>query len=581
MKQLGRSFLGVVLLAGACGHLPEPRQPTMVRSFHGTLVPGYYVSPSAYQHYVQAQLLSNEGRAEEAAEELRHALASDGASPYLRSRLAEELLALGRVDEARDEVEAALHLDPEFPEAYVDLARVKLRVGESAQAEQALKRALQIDRTCEEAYLALVGLYRERGQPARVDETWREMAKNVPGSAQAHEALGRAMVSRGDERGAESELQKAIELDGGLLDARVIYAQLLQGEGRFTDAAAQLRDAWERSGDIKLAEMMVRLHMASGRTAEARELVDRLDDEGGTHERRLEVARLRLSVKQPDRARSIADEILKASESPRARLVEAQAFEAEGRTDDALTQLRKVPSQSSQYARAQEQVGRLLRDSGRYREAIDQLGKAILQVAGVDGEAGDALQDLLALTHERAGDRAQAIQLLEQALAKRPRSQALSFALAQAYRRDGQWERAVEIADRLLKREPDSAQALNFVGFLFAERGVRLDEAQKLLERAARMRPSDGAVIDSLGWVSFKLGRLDDAERLLTRADHLTPEDPEILDHLGALYIKKGDRGRALEAYKRALACHPDQPLRRTVEEQILLLESGRLAGSK
>src|SRR5262245_58733250 len=96
-----RSFILVALLvAGCAGRLPEPPNPTMLRSFHGTLVPGYYVSPSAYQHYIQAQLLSNDGRAEEAAEELRHALASDGASAYLRTRLAEELLALGRIDEA-------------------------------------------------------------------------------------------------------------------------------------------------------------------------------------------------------------------------------------------------------------------------------------------------------------------------------------------------------------------------------------------------------------------------------------------------------------------------------------------------
>src|SRR5437763_7695817 len=135
MKVFGYLALGMVAATGCSGRLPEPRQPTMVRSFHGTLVPGYYVSPAAYQHYIQAQLFSNDGRAEEAAEELRHALASDGASAYLRTRLAEELLALGRVDEAREEVEAALHLDPEFPEAFVDLGRVRLRVGDHGGAE--------------------------------------------------------------------------------------------------------------------------------------------------------------------------------------------------------------------------------------------------------------------------------------------------------------------------------------------------------------------------------------------------------------------------------------------------------------
>jgi tetratricopeptide (TPR) repeat protein len=583
MKLLGRGTVFAFLVATGCGHLPEARQGSMVRSFHGTLVPGYYVSPTAYQHYIQAQLLSNEGRAEEAADELRHALASDGASAYLHARLSEELLSLGRVDEAREEVEAALRLDPRFPEAYVDQAKVKLRVGDSAGAEHALKRALEIDRTCEDAYLGLVGLYREHGQNAaaagRVDQVWREMARWVPGSAQAHESLGRALQASGDVRGAEKELQQAIELDSGTIDARVAYAELLQGEGRFAEAAARLREAWDRSGDLKLVDMIVRLEMASGREAAARDLIDRLDDEGGNHEHRLEVARLHLIAHSPERALAIAEQILRAADSPRARILAAQAYEVEGRIDEALQQLRKVPRESNQFARAQEQLGRLLRDVGRYREAIELIGSALAIV--VDGEARDSLSDLLALTHERAGDRAQAIQVLEQGLTERPRSTALTFSLAQAYVRDGQWDRAIALGEKVLKRAPESAQALNFVGYLLADRGVRLTEAKTLLERALRLHPSDGAVIDSLGWLYCKLGRLDEAEHLLVRADRLTPDDPEILGHLGSLYVRKADRVRALETYKRALAHHPDERLRRTVEEQILLLENGRLAGSR
>jgi len=106
MKLLRSLLVGAVALGGCAGRMPEPKSPTMVRSFHGTLVPGFYVSPSAYEHYLRAQLLSNDGRAEEAADQLRQAIASDGASAYLRTRLAEELLTLGRIDEAREEIEA-------------------------------------------------------------------------------------------------------------------------------------------------------------------------------------------------------------------------------------------------------------------------------------------------------------------------------------------------------------------------------------------------------------------------------------------------------------------------------------------
>src|SRR5215831_9574553 len=112
MKIARALLVGVVALGGCAGRMPEPKAPTMVRSFHGTLVPGYFISPNAYEHYLRAQLLSNDGRAE-------------------------ELLTLGRIDEAREEIEASLHLDGQFAEAYVDLARVKLRLGDAGGAEGA------------------------------------------------------------------------------------------------------------------------------------------------------------------------------------------------------------------------------------------------------------------------------------------------------------------------------------------------------------------------------------------------------------------------------------------------------------
>jgi tetratricopeptide (TPR) repeat protein len=166
---------------------------------------------------------------------------------------------------------------------------------------------------------------------------------------------------------------------------------------------------------------------------------------------------------------------------------------------------------------------------------------------------------------------------LEAALARRPQSEGLALALASAWQRAGQWERGVELLRGVLKRDPESVAALNFIGYALAEHGARLDEAQKFLQRAFELRPQDGGIVDSLGWLSVKLGRLDEAERLLTRADRLAPGEPEILEHLGELYAKKADRTRALEAYRRALAHKPDEELRRTVEEQILLLENGRL----
>jgi tetratricopeptide (TPR) repeat protein len=560
--------------------MPEPKAPTMVRSFHGTLVPGYYVSPSAYEHYLRAQLLSNDGRAEEAADQLRQAIASDGASAYLRTRLAEELLTLGRIDEAREEIEASLHLDGQFAEAYVDMARVKLRLGDAGGAEGALKRAIDVDRTCEDAYVLLVNLYRERGQESKAQETWRQLAQHVPSSAPAHHALARAAVARGEWKTAEAELGKALDLDGNLGEAREELAELYQAEGKIGDALTTLADAYDRSGDGKTAERLVRLQMATGHGDDARALVERLEDEGGGLDRKLWVGSRWIDAGQPERARAIADAALKVSDAPAAHLLMGRALEALGQSDEAIAQLGKVPSRAAQYVGAQSLIGRMLRDRGRYREAAEAIGHALASVAGSEpAGASDALEDALAQVHERAGDGASAVRLLEQALARRPQSEKLAFALGAAYQRNGQWERAVDVVrGTILKRDADNVDALNFIGYALASEGQRLDEARKLLERALSLRPMSGEVADSLGWLYVKINRLDDAERLLVRADRLTPEDPEILEHLGDLYVKRTDRARAVEAYKRALHNKPDERARHVIEEELLQLETGKLA---
>jgi tetratricopeptide (TPR) repeat protein len=580
MKILRSLLVGAVALGGCAGRMPEPKSPTMVRSFHGTLVPGYYISPSAYEHYLRAQLLSNDGRAEEAADQLRQAIASDGASAYLRTRLAEELLTLGHIDEAREEIEASLHLDGQFAEAYVDMARIKLRLGDAGGAEGALKRAIDVDRTCEDAYVLLVNLYRERGQDAKVQETWRALAQHVPSSAPAHHALARLAVARGDWKTAEAELQKALDLDGNLGEAREELAELYQAEGRIDDALSTLADAYDRSGDGKTAEHLVHLQMATGRADDARALVERLEDEGGGLDRKLWVGWRWLDARQPERARGVADAALKVSDSPAAHLLMGRALDALGQTDEAIVQLGKVPPRATQYVAAQSLIGRLLRDRGRYREAADNIGRAIVSVSGGEpGSATDVLQDALAQVHERAGDRGQAVRLLEQAFARRPQSAELAFALGAAYQRNGQWERAVEtVRGAILKRDADNVQALNFIGYALASEGQRLDEARHLLEHALQLKPMSGEVADSLGWLYVKMNRLDDAERLLVQADRLTPADPEILEHLGDLYVKRSDRARAVDAYKRALKNKPDEKARHVIEEELLQIENGKLA---
>ena len=553
-----------------------PLESGTTRVFHGERIVGHYVSAPAYQHYMQAQLASLDGRGEEAADELRRALASDGESPYLHTRLAEELFALGRLDEARNELDGALRLEPNFAEAWVDLGRILMKLADTAGAEASFRHAIEVDRSCEEAYLSLAGLLRARGDLVHAEATYRTLLERLPTSASAHFQLAHAAGARGDLVGVEQELRRTLAVDPAHRDARLELGEILRADGRSDEAANELAQVYERSGhDPRIAEPLVAALGAAGRSDEAQLLLDALFDRAATAERALAAGWVFMHLHQSGRALQLADLALKSDSSSGAHLLRACALDEAGQPESAIAEARRIPSSSAVLPAAELRIGRILRDLGRFDEAAAGLQKAVATCERLP--ECDALSELMADVQERAGRAAQAEKFLSDALKARPESEALALALAAHYERAGMRQRALEVANSVLKRMPDSPGALNFVGYLEARAGVHLPEAQRLLERALGLRPTSGAIADSLGWLYLKQGRFDDSQRLLERAERLAPDDPEVMAHLGEVYLKRDDKTRAVEVYRRVLGLRPTESLRHAVEEQLLLIEAGRV----
>ena len=107
---------------------------------------------------------------------------------------------------------------------------------------------------------------------------------------------------------------------------------------------------------------------------------------------------------------------------------------------------------------------------------------------------------------------------------------------------------------RAIELNPDNAPALNYLGYTYAEQGVRLDEAETLIRRALAISPHDGFYVDSLGWVYYQRGDYDKAIEYLERAVALAADDPTIAEHLGDAYKKAGRTSDALRIYRDALS---------------------------
>jgi Tfp pilus assembly protein PilF len=106
---------------------------------------------------------------------------------------------------------------------------------------------------------------------------------------------------------------------------------------------------------------------------------------------------------------------------------------------------------------------------------------------------------------------------------------------------------------KVIALDPENANALNYLGYTYADMGTNLDEAESLIRKALKYKPDDGYITDSLGWVLYKKGLFQEALIYLEKAVKLTADDPIILEHLGDVYLQIQDRENALKYYQESL----------------------------
>lgn len=133
----------------------------------------------------------------------------------------------------------------------------------------------------------------------------------------------------------------------------------------------------------------------------------------------------------------------------------------------------------------------------------------------------------------------------------------LLFTMGAAYEQDGQIEEAVSIFEKLITHKPDYAQALNYLGYMLADRNQQLDYAKDLIKKAIKLEPDNPAFLDSYGWVYYRLNKFKKAIKHLKKASSLL-SDPIIYDHMGDAYKAIGDHDKAVIWWKKALELTPD-----------------------
>ena len=230
----------------------------------------------------------------------------------------------------------------------------------------------------------------------------------------------------------------------------------------------------------------------------------------------------------------------------------ARIAESQQRRDDAIALYKRIRG-GEHRLNAQIRAAVLISDGGDLGSALSHLHRVPVRSVGEAVRLDIAEAGLLT----RAGRLEDAMGVYEIALEQFPGNAELLYARGMLGERMGRLDILERDMRDILARDPDNAQALNALGYTLADRTDRFEEAYSLIKHAFELRPDESYIVDSMGWILYRLGRLREALVQLRRAFSLDP-DPEIAAHLGEVLWVMGERTEAREVWSTALEAAPD-----------------------
>lgn len=449
-------------------------------------------------------------------------------------------LSLGRYDEAFPIAAELLTRSDQPADLITRTQRQLQRAPDQAKAFAFLERLSQPYLKNADVRLALAAGAHAADQGERAAAEARAALELAPDSSRAVLAAAQ-FVYGNDHKGANQLLANFLKTHEKAAEVRLAYARLLVVDGNFDEARRQfsvlLKDA-PNNPDLVYALGVL---SAQGKLySEARAYFTRF---------------LALIEEAPD-ARQDPDG---------AYLNLAQIAEEEKKYDEALAWLAKV-DEGNQYVQARVREAFLLAKTGRLED-----GRKRLQTASASSTEDRSQLTLAEAQLLREANRtADALAVLEAALVANPDDPSLLYDAAMAAEKLDRVARMEELLRRLIQTKPDSAHAYNALGYSLADRNLRLAEARDLVEHALKLSPNDAFILDSMGWVYFRLGDLDQARDYLERAHKLRPE-PEVTIHLAEVLWAQGQHDAARQLLRDVKAKEPDNELLKSTTARLKL----------
>jgi len=551
----------------------EPQEQMAEASPHGPLpevepvLPNIDLSKELVYEFLLTEIANQRGY-KSLAEEGSAAMTKKTRDPRIARRAAQLAFESGDLNKSINAFRQWQEIEPASPLAGRMLSSILLRSGKLDEARLELSKLLKMaEANPGNTFMQIFQLLAAYAEQPAVVELIRGLAQPYPQIPEAHWVVAQLAQLGGNYELALDEVEQARRLRPDWNMAVSLEAQLLQKKApqQGLEILRRYLSDFPDASEIRLqyARMLLEQRQYESSRNEFQHLSK---DNPENPELIFAIALISLQLNDLQGAEMQLNEALKKGkkEQGTVQYYLGQLSEAKEKKEEALAHYRQVKDGEYQFA-AQLRIVYILNKSGNQKEALEHL-------QNMQPNSNQQRVQLLLIEAQFLNEAKQvekAYQVLQQGLTKLPNHPDLLYEAAILADKAGKHDVFEQLMRKLIQIRPDHAHAYNALGYGLLERNERIPEAVKLVEKALQLAPNDPAIMDSVGWGYYRMGKLDESINLLKRAFASNP-DPEIASHLGEVLWMSGDKEQAKQIWQESLKANPGNAMLRAVIQKFI-----------
>ena len=525
-------------------------------------------------YFTLAESFSMQGEWAKAIENYKMNLVYDPQSFRSHFRLASEYVRAGLVSQALQHCEEAIKIKHDFSDAHILLSSLNSVLGFHDKARNGYAELLKMNPENQEAAILLGATYLDENKYDQAIKYFMALTKKSKKSHIAWYYLGRTYIMKKGPNAignAETAFKAALRIEQNFVQGVIELGSIYEKQGH-ADKATVLYESYQKQygSDVSVAEALVQVYLARedyDKAYEQLKVINELDQ--GNMNAQLKMAFILVDKKKYTEAIPLLESILhQTPDSDRVRFYLGAVYEEVKNYKAAIQQFKEIAKSSKYFADS------VMHSAYLYKLMGDQQAAVALMETNIDFlDDNPKIFALYASFLDNLKKYNEARDLLEKASDKFPKDVQILYQLGAVYDQLGQSDKTVEKMEHLIEIDKNHVEGLNYLAYLYADKTKNLETAEKLARRALSLRPNDGFILDTLGWVLYKQNKMDEAVRTLERAHSIEGAESIIAEHLGDVYFKVELPQKARDMYRKAAENEKNETTVRKIRAKIDTIE--------